>query len=128
MWVGLVEEAEMSAGLAVVERVWYQEEQVEGSYRGVLLISEGDEGATQTLGRRFSNSSTISGHHITTVAFSTESIVDIISPSFVGFGCEGSCIKIDEFMSSLSQPVAALHSLVDRTSLAIIQRVCGEDV
>ena len=69
--VGLVKEAETCAGLAVVERVWYQEE---GSNRGMLLISEGNEGAAQRLREEgFSYSSTISGHHITTVASSTKS-------------------------------------------------------
>jgi hypothetical protein len=39
-------------------------------------------------------------------------------------------IKIDEFMSFRSQPVAALHFSADGTSLAVIQRdgYAGEDV
>ena len=99
--------------------------------------SEGDEGAAQRLReRRFSNASTISGHHITTVAPSTKSttasggyyitVLDL-SPLLISAGKETASnvvppIKIDEFMSSRSQPVAALHFSADGTSLAVIQR------
>jgi hypothetical protein len=97
--------------------------------------SEGDEGAAQRLReRRFSNASTISGHHITTVAPSTKlttasggyyvTVLDL-SPLLVSAGKETAPvppIKIDEFMSSRSQPVAALHFSADGTSLAVIQR------
>jgi hypothetical protein len=99
--------------------------------------SEGDEGAAQRLReRRFSNASTISGHHITTVAPSTTStttasgghyitVLDL-SPLLVSVGNEAASnvlpIRIDEFMSSRSQPVAALHFSADGTSLAVIQR------
>ena len=100
--------------------------------------SESDEAAAQRLReRRFSNASTISGHHITTVAPSTKStstassgyyitVLDL-SPLLVSTGKEvGSSvippIKIDEFLSSRSQPVSALHFSADGTSLAVIQR------
>ena len=103
--------------------------------------SEGDEGAAQRMReRRFSNASTISGHHITTVAPSTAStttasggyyitVLDL-SPLLVSAGKEaassvtnvGLPIRIDEFMSSRSQPVSALHFSADGTSLAVIQR------
>jgi len=90
--------------------------------------------------RRFTNVSTISGHHITTVAPSTTStttasggyyitVLDL-SPLLVSAGKEAASsvtnvvlpIRIDEFMSSRSQPVAALHFSADGTSLAVIQR------
>ena len=103
--------------------------------------SEGDESAAQRLReRRFSNASTFSGQHITTVSPSTKStttasggyyitVLDL-SPLLVSAGKEaassvtnvGPPIKIDEFMSSRSQPVAALHFSADGTSLAVIQR------
>ena len=103
--------------------------------------SEGNESAAQRLReRRFSNTSTISGHHITTVSPSTKStttasggyyitVLDL-SPLLVSGGKEAASsatnvvppIKIDEFMSSRSQPVAALHFSADGTSLAVIQR------
>ena len=103
--------------------------------------SEGDEGVAQRLReRRFSNASTISGHHITTVSPSTRSattasggyyitVLDL-SPLLVSTGKEAASsvsnvvppIKIDEFMSSRSQPVAALHFSADGTNLAVIQR------
>ena len=103
--------------------------------------SEGDEGAAQRLReRRFSNASTVSGHHITTVAPSTKSTTSAsggyhitvldLSSLLISAGKEAASsvtnvvppIKIDEFMSSRSQPVAALHFSADGTSLAVIQR------
>jgi hypothetical protein len=109
--------------------------------RGAPDTSEGDEGAAQRLReRRFSNASTISGHHITTVAPSTTStttasggyyitVLDLF-PLLVSAGKEAASsatnvvlpIRIDEFMSSRSQPVSALHFSADGTSLAVIQR------
>ena len=102
--------------------------------------SEGNEAAQRLRERRFSNASTISGHHITTVAPSTTStttasggyyitVLDL-SPLLVSAGKEDASsvtnvvlpIRIDEFMSSRSQPVAALHFSADGTSLAVIQR------
>ena len=101
--------------------------------------SEGNEGAQRLRERRFSNASTISGHHITTVAPSTTSttaasggyyitVLDL-SPLLVSAGKEAVSsatnvlpIWIDEFMSSRSQPVAALHFSADGTNLAVIQR------
>lgn len=100
--------------------------------------SEGDEGASQRMReRRFSNASTISSHHITTVAPSTAStsiasggyyitVIDL-SPLLVSAGKEAATnaalpIRIDEFMSSRSQPVSALHFSADGTSLAVIQQ------
>jgi hypothetical protein len=105
-------------------------------------VSEGDGGTAQRLReRRFSNASTISGHHITTVTpFFTKStttasdgyyitVLDL-SLLLVSAGKETAssvtnvvpAIKIVEFMSSRSQPVAALHFSADGTSLAVIQR------
>ena len=102
--------------------------------------SEGEAAAQRLRERRFSNASTISGHHITTVAPSTKSttaatsgyfitVLDL-SPLLVSAGMETASsvgnvvppIKIDEFMSSRSQPVAALHFSADGTNLAVIQR------
>ena len=101
---------------------------------------DGNEAAAQRLReRRYSNASTISGQHITTVTPSTKSanasggyyitVLDL-SPLLVSAGKEvapsvanvAPPIKIDEFMSSRSQPVAALHFSADGTSLAVIQR------
>ena len=102
---------------------------------------EGDEDAAQNLReRRFSNTSSISGYHVTTIAPSTKSsatanggyyitVVDL-SPLLVLPGKKNteagasavSPIKIDEFMSSRSQPIAALQFSADGTSLAVIQR------
>ena len=97
--------------------------------------SEGDEGAQRLRERRFSNASTISGHHITTVAPSTASTTTAIGGHYITvldlaplLVSESSVtnavqpIKIDEFMSSRSQPVAALHFSADGTNLAVIQR------
>ena len=102
---------------------------------------ESDEDVPQTLReRRFSNASSISGYHVTTVAPFTKSsitasggyyitVVDL-SPLLVLGGKQStevvpnlvSPIKIDEFMSSRSQPIAALQFSGDGTSLAVIQR------
>jgi hypothetical protein len=104
--------------------------------RSVPDASEGDEGAAQRLReRRFSNASTISGHHdITTVTPSTKStttasggyyitVLDLVS-LLVSAGKETVSsvtnavlpIKIDVFMSSRFQPVAALHFPADGTT------------
>jgi len=102
--------------------------------------SEGNDGAQRLRERRFSNVSTISGHHITTVAPSTTSITTAsggyyitvldLSPLLVSAGKEAASsvtnvvmpIRIDEFISSRSQPVAVLYFSTDGTSLAVIQR------
>jgi hypothetical protein len=102
---------------------------------------EGNEAAAQRLReRRFSNASTIFGHHITTVAPSTTSTTTVsggyyitvldLSPLLVSAEKESASfvtnvvlpIMTDEFMSSRSQPVDALHFSANGTSLAGIQR------
>lgn len=109
-----------------------------------VVDDQSDQVAAQRLReRRFSNTSSISGHHITTVAPSTKSsipasggyhitVVDL-SPLLALAGISGKSmettvtnsvppIKIDEFMSSRSQPIADLQFSADGTSLAVIQR------
>ena len=93
-----------------------------------------DESSEQRLReRRFSNPSSASGYHVTTVAPSTTSstapsgghyitVVDL-SPLLARTPEAASLpIKIDEFMSSRSQPIADLHFSADGMSLAVIQR------
>ena len=97
-----------------------------------------DEVATRE--RRFSNTSSVSGYHVTAVAPSTKSsstasngyhitVIDL-SPLLVSAAGKKNIetpssvqpVKIDEFMSSRSQPIADLQFSADGTSLAVIQR------
>jgi hypothetical protein len=103
-------------------------------------VAENDEDAAQNFReRRFSNASSSSAYHVTTVTPSTKSSVSAsggyyitvvdLSPLLVSVGKSTevapnavSPIKIDEFMSSRSQPIAGLQFSGDGTSLAVAQR------